>query len=193
MKNSLSIDWESLFLRGLCFVYFVAFSSFYVQFPGLVGSNGLMPGDAFLNSLLKYQGEDVVYKLPCIWWLARYIDLPFDVLVELVLVAAIIVSAIGGIFEPSVVSLSFLWFTYLSVCKIGQLFLSFQWDILLLESGFLSILFLLAPHRKSIRCSPVGWLYRWLLFRILFMSTFPLGSEQNLVLFRWRFEISIWM
>ena len=59
--------------RGLCFVYFVAFSSFYVQFPGLVGSNGLMPGDAFLNSLLKYQGEDVVYKLPCIWWLARYI------------------------------------------------------------------------------------------------------------------------
>jgi hypothetical protein len=33
-----------------------------------------------------------------------------------------------------------LWACYLSLLQVGQTFLSFQWDILLLEAGFISIL-----------------------------------------------------
>jgi hypothetical protein len=51
---------------------------------------------------------------------------------------------------------------YLSIVTTGQAFMSFQWDALLLEAGFLAI-FLgwssLAP-----------WMFRWLLFRLMFMS-----------------------
>src|SRR5262249_13181178 len=64
---------------------------------------------------------------------------------------------------------------YLSLCTVCREFLSFQWDILLLESGFLAIFF--APLRLlpwRIRASPpsrlVLWLLRWLLFRLMFES-----------------------
>jgi len=51
---------------------------------------------------------------------------------------------------------------YLSLVSIGQSFLSFQWDFLLLEAGFLAI-FLLPVF-------PRIWLFRWLLFRLMFLS-----------------------
>ena len=34
----------------------------------------------------------------------------------------------------------FLWILYLSLYQVGQTFMWFQWDILLLEVGFLSII-----------------------------------------------------
>ena len=40
--------------------------------------------------------------------------------------------------------LAFLWLDYLSLTVAGQLFYQFQWDILLLEAGFLGIF--LAPR-----------------------------------------------
>jgi hypothetical protein len=61
------------------------------------------------------------------------------------------------------VSLFFLYALYLSLFYAGQIFTGFQWDTLLLESGFLA-LFL------SIATKPGIWLLRWLLFRFMFLS-----------------------
>nr|XP_033814035.1 lipase maturation factor 2 isoform X2 [Geotrypetes seraphini] len=68
-----------------------------------------------------------------------------------------------------------LWIFYLSLYQVGQVFLYFQWDNLLLESGFLA--FLVAPFhlfkRRSIFRHHDGvtfWLVRWLLFRLMFAS-----------------------
>ncbi|MBT8122159.1 MAG: lipase maturation factor family protein, partial [Gammaproteobacteria bacterium] len=52
---------------------------------------------------------------------------------------------------------------YLSLFHAAQPFLNFQWDALLLESGFLAIF--LTPRSRV-----VIWLFRWLLFRLRFMS-----------------------
>jgi len=51
---------------------------------------------------------------------------------------------------------------YLSLCSAGQDFLSFQWDMLLLETGFLAI-FLGSSNI-------VIWLFRLLVFRLMFSS-----------------------
>jgi hypothetical protein len=51
---------------------------------------------------------------------------------------------------------------YLSLVSASQEFLSFQWDILLLETGFLSVFAGYSPV--------IMWLYRWLLFRLMFLS-----------------------
>jgi hypothetical protein len=56
-----------------------------------------------------------------------------------------------------------LFALYLSYVYAAQDFLSFQWDILLLETGFLAI-FLTGGSRI------VVWLYRWLVFRYLFLA-----------------------
>ncbi|NIW80965.1 MAG: lipase maturation factor family protein, partial [Calditrichae bacterium] len=56
-----------------------------------------------------------------------------------------------------------LWILYLSLVKAGQIFLSFQWDILLLEAGFLVIFlmpFRIFPRRylTSAPSAIVTWL-----------------------------------
>eukprot|EP01137_Pigoraptor_chileana_P024025 Opistho-2@91317 len=66
-----------------------------------------------------------------------------------------------------------LWGLYLSVFSVGETFLSFQWDILLLEAGFLTLV--MAPLVRATRVNAyragVGmFLARWLLFRLMFQS-----------------------
>jgi hypothetical protein len=60
-------------------------------------------------------------------------------------------------------SLAVLFALYLSLLYGGQVFMSFQWDTFLLETGFLALLL-------SFARLPGIWLLRWLLFRFLFMS-----------------------
>ena len=64
---------------------------------------------------------------------------------------------------------------YLSLTIAGQTFLSFQWDILLLETGFLAIFFAPLKWRLSAKqeapLSGVGlFLLKLLLFKLMFMS-----------------------
>jgi hypothetical protein len=51
---------------------------------------------------------------------------------------------------------------WLSLCSAGQDFLSYQWDVLLLEAGFLAVFVDDSPVRV--------WLVRWLVFRLMFFS-----------------------
>ena len=69
-----------------------------------------------------------------------------------------------------------LWLFYLSIVSVGGDFLSFQWDMLLLETGFLAILFaplqLISSWRKT-EDPPsriILWMLRWLLFRLMIQS-----------------------
>jgi len=55
-----------------------------------------------------------------------------------------------------------LFVYYLSIVNAGQIFMSYQWDFLLLEAGFLAIF--LKPSFIRV------WLFRWLLIRLMFES-----------------------
>jgi len=68
-----------------------------------------------------------------------------------------------------------LWALYLTLFTVCRLFLSYQWDVLLLETGFLAIFIL--PMESLPRFPPaatpsraVTWLLWWLLFRLMFSS-----------------------
>ncbi len=65
-------------------------------------------------------------------------------------------------------ALVLLYVLYLSFSVAGQEFLSFQWDALLLEVGFLAIFF----GRTRTTQKTIAWLYRWLAFRLYFLSGF---------------------
>jgi hypothetical protein len=56
-----------------------------------------------------------------------------------------------------------LFALYLSLFYAGQIFMSYQWDLFLLETGFAALLL-------SFATTPGIWLLRWLLFRFMFMS-----------------------
>lgn len=77
-----------------------------------------------------------------------------------------------GIAEPVVLFL--LYLAYLHIVWVGQEFLSFQWDILLLEAGFISIFLGRSRYFSfSERTSKIAIIaLAWLTFRLMFSSGF---------------------
>ena len=167
-----------LFVRGMSVIYLIAFVSILVQAEGLLGQKGILP----VSELMKAVGSSYsdlgwprFFVFPTVFWLDSS-----DHFLKLVCFLGIALSgfAFFGIFTG--LSLAVCWLLYLSSVTAGAEFMSYQWDILLLEAGFLSFLWapwaVVSPPLKVIKGGDgppffiVLWLIRWLLFRLLFMS-----------------------
>lgn len=159
-----------IFVRGICLIYLIAFFSLFLQIDGLFGSGGILSISRFMR--LEASLSTPV-DLPTVFWLGSS-----DSFLRGACAAGMIFAllAAAGIFAGP--SLLICWFLYLSFLKTGADFMSFQWDILLLESGLLGALWApwviaSAPVFKNIDVPPsrlVLWLLRWLLFRLMLMS-----------------------
>lgn len=150
------VSWLCLRLIGA--VYLAAFASLAVQIVGLVGHDGILPLAPYLEQVYRDLGSFAYWLLPTLFWLNAGDAALLGATLAGVLLAILVVV---GIWTRA--ALSGLFVLYLSCFYAGQDFMSFQWDLLLLESGFLAI-FLTAGSRIVI------WLYRWLLFRYLFLA-----------------------
>lgn len=129
---------RSLFLRGLGLIYLVAILSWWSQATLLVGENGLQPAGRTLDILrerLAAEGRPEFLSLPNLFWFTGASDLALNAACFAGAILALLVMA-GRFTGPA---LSLLWFVYLSLVNTGGVFMSFQWDILLLESGFLAL------------------------------------------------------
>jgi hypothetical protein len=154
-------------LQLLASVYLIAFVSWGVQAQGLIGSYGILPAADFLANVHRQLGSAAHWNCPTVFWLSSSDGALRAgwILGALCSLAAIL----SPIFAPpaqrkAVTRAVFagcliLW---LSLCVIGQDFLSFQWDVLLLEAGFLALFADDSPVRI--------WLFRWLIFRLMFYS-----------------------
>jgi predicted DCC family thiol-disulfide oxidoreductase YuxK len=158
------------FLRSLGGIYLIAFVSLWMQVDGLIGASGILPVAEYLPAVREQIGPNAPWLLPTLCWFnSSNAFLHFLCGAG----AAISVLLIAG-FLP-VLALILLFVLYLSLTIAGQAFLSFQWDILLLEAGFLAIFF--APFRWRINTSldaPVSrvghFLLKLLLFKLMLMS-----------------------
>jgi len=158
-----------LFLRILAIIYLIAFLSLGVQVRGLVGSRGILPTSNLLEAVRIGAGERRYWALPTLAWLSAS-----DGALRAMCFGGAAIAAAGFFGILPAFMLAACWALYLSLVAICQDFLSFQWDILLLETGFLAIFF--APWQLrtgGIRREPsraVLWLLRILLFRLMFSS-----------------------
>ncbi len=159
-----------LFLRLVGVIYFIAFVSLGVQILGLVGSNGILPAQEYLDSIRQRLGTEAYWRMPTLAWLNCS-----DEFLQLLCGGGALLSVLV-VFRIAPAPLLFLlWVFYLSLYRVGQTFLSFQWDLLLLETGFLAIFF--APWKlwprlsREPRPSRIAlWLVRLLLFKLMFFS-----------------------
>jgi predicted DCC family thiol-disulfide oxidoreductase YuxK len=131
-----------LFFRLLSLVYLAAFWSLGTQILGLVGHDGIVPA-----------GVDDA-------WL-RGVCIGGSVLASFLLTGL-----------APVAILPLLWGSYLWLSTITGPFLSFQWDALLLEAGWLAIFLAPISLRDRLRGADdpprLGiWLMVWLLFRLM--------------------------
>lgn len=119
-----------LFLRLLGAVYLFAFGAFLFQYKGLFGAQGILPIAFFLRQMQQYlkTPRERFYQLPTIlWWGSS------DLAILLLFVSGCILATllILSIYPP--VMLFLLFILYLSVISVGQDFLSFGWEMFLLE------------------------------------------------------------
>jgi predicted DCC family thiol-disulfide oxidoreductase YuxK len=150
------VSW--VFLRLFGAIYVAAFTSLGVQILGLSGHAGIAPVDDYLQAARQAFGSSAYRLLPTLFWVNSS---------DVALVAGTAAGALLGVLvivdrwtRPALIGLFAL---YLSYVYAGQGFMSFQWDVLLLEVGFLAV-FLTGGSRI------VVWLYRWLVFRYLFLA-----------------------
>ncbi len=162
---------RTLFLRGLALVYLAAFGSLAVQVDGLIGSRGILPAAEFLERTGRVleTGPMAYWRLPTVFW----IDASDHALHAVCWGGVLLSVALLLGFLPGCCA-ALLWLFYLSLVVVGQEFLGYQWDALLLETGLLAVL--IAP--LGVRPSRSNdqpwwftiWLVRWLAFRLMFLS-----------------------
>ena len=157
------------FIRFIGIIYFIAFASAWVQIDGLVGVNGVLPAKDYLSAAHDYYGWPNIFALPTIFW----VNCSDFFMVAVCFVGMMIAGqVVAGVFPA--IGLAALWILYLSVVHVGQAFMSFQWDILLLEVGFLCIF--LSPWDQKLNTfdePPPRWVMfamKLLLFKVMFQS-----------------------
>ncbi len=146
-----------VFRKWLALVWLVAFSSFGVQNAALIGSQGVLPVTLYLSRMREAFRSGGVLAAPSFLWLNSS-----DAIIQIVWIVGAMCSILAffGVFWRGALMLAFL--LYLSLLNNSQEFLSYQWDILLVETGFLAVF--LGYSRTIV------WLFRWLLFRLMFLS-----------------------
>ena len=160
-----------LILRLLGVVYAVAFFAAIQQIVPLIGAGGLLPVDTFLKHIGEALGSTGAgfIRLPSLFWFAHSDT-------------ALLTTAWIGFALSCVVAAGFanaplmavLWLLYMSFVNVGQDWYGYGWEIQLLETGFLAI-FLCPlidprPFPKRPPPTPIIWLFRWLIFRIMLGS-----------------------
>ncbi|MGH7804730.1 MAG: lipase maturation factor family protein [Candidatus Binatia bacterium] len=161
----------AIFLRLLGAIYLCAFVSLWVQIEGLVGERGIEPANELIIEASRVlEGLDRFHRLPTLYWLH-----PSDGTLHALCAAGTALAATATILFAPAWIYALLWLVYLSLYSIGGVFLRFQWDILLLETGVLAILaapLALLPSRAA-PAAP-HWIVRglllWLLDRLIFAS-----------------------
>jgi predicted DCC family thiol-disulfide oxidoreductase YuxK len=166
---------RSVFLRSIGAIYLIAFVSLWVQVHPLVGSHGIIPAQDTMDSLARQSaahgiGLNRFHLAPTLCWLSGS-----DRFLSFLCASGSLLGLLVLIGLAPLPCLALLWCLYLSLAVVSREFLGFQWDNLLLETGFLAIFFAPASFRlKSAIAAPpsriVLWLLRWLLFRLMFES-----------------------
>ena len=112
-------------------IYLVALLSWISQITLLVGEKGLLPAELYFENVEQYaedRGRSAFLTLPNLFWFTGTSNI------------ALLSACIVGIFASLLVifgrlsgpALLVLWVIYLSLVQTGGVFMSFQWDALLL-------------------------------------------------------------
>ena len=152
---------SAIFSKALSFIYLIAFASFGMQLRGLVGAQGILPAATYFRFAIAQLGSAAYWRVPSLFWWSHS-----DFAMLSIAWGGVALAAISILAKPhsgwQKLIFGILFVYYLSIVSAGQIFMGYQWDLLLLEAGFLAIF--LRPARPRV------WLPQWLLFRLLFES-----------------------
>ncbi|KAL1496713.1 hypothetical protein AB1Y20_014306 [Prymnesium parvum] len=160
------VSCRRLFLRCVGGLYVAAFTSFWLQLPGLVGDDGLLPARASWPPPRPFSSH------PSLLSFAPSAD-AVELLLEALALGGVLggMAALAGLHHAALFAALFL--SYLSLFASCQPWLSFQWDLFLLETGAATVLY--APWRALATreeaggaAHPFAWVLRaqWVKFML---------------------------
>jgi Lipase maturation factor len=156
-------------LRLLGVIYAIAFLVAANQILPLIGSDGLLPVGNFLEHVRVALGGSLggFLRLPSLFWFNHS-----DTALVVVAWIGFALSCIVACGYANAILFTLLWILYMSFVHLGQDWYGYGWETQLLETGFLAIFLcpLLDGRPFPKRPPPlvVLWLFRWLIFRIMF-------------------------
>ena len=145
--------------RGIGVICLVAFLVAANQFKPLLGARGLLPARLFIKQVPFREAPSLFYLLPR--------DGAFITAAWLgVVLSCLVVSGLAARHTwLSAGTWLAIYLLYLSFVNVGQTFYAFGWESILLEACFFAIF--LGGAKTVPQAIPI-WLFRWLLFRIMF-------------------------
>ena len=155
-----------LFCRFLGLIYTIAFLSLWIQIDTLISKNGILPAIEYLARLKELSSTQELPIIPTLFWLGAS-----DFSLHLAGFGGVLCSILLLLWVAPRLMAFGCWLFYLSFFHVSQVFLSFQWDILLLECGLLCIL--AAPWGRQ-EVYESRWL-RWALWILIFKLMFSSG------------------
>lgn len=159
-----------LFLRALGLIYFSAFCSLAFQIRGLIGPNGILPANEYLQEVARSLGPSRFWFAPTLLWFSASSPALLALCWVGMLAALLLVFNIW----PRGM-LVFCFVCFLSFVSAAQDFSGYQSDGMLLEAGFIALFFAPPGFRpgwgESHPPSRAGlFLLQWEWFRIYFES-----------------------
>jgi hypothetical protein len=159
-----------LFLRSLGFIYFSAFYSLIFQIRGLIGPNGILPADDYLQAIAHSLGLLRFWYAPTLLWFSS----ESHTLLALCWAGMVASLLLTFNFWPRA-ALAICFVCFLSFVSAAGDFSGYQSDGMLLEAGFIALFFAppgfrpgLGAARPPSRAS--FFLLQWEWFRIYFES-----------------------
>jgi hypothetical protein len=159
-----------LFLRSLGFIYFSAFYSLIFQIRGLIGPNGILPADDYLQAIAHSLGLVRFWYAPTLLWFSS----GSHMLLALCWAGMVASLLLTFNFWPRA-ALVICFVCFLSFVSAAGDFSGYQSDGMLLEAGFIALFFAppgfrpgLGAARPPSRASL--FLLQWEWFRIYFES-----------------------
>lgn len=138
-----------IFLRALGVIFFSAFYSLVYQATGLIGPNGILPANNYLDTVGKFMhGLSKFWFAPSAFWISSC-DRALLVVCWIGMIAAVLLFL--NICPRGMTAICFV--CYLSFIAALQDFSIYQSDGMLLEAGFLCLFF-----------APSGWRPNWAAF-----------------------------
>jgi len=163
-----------VFPRLVGLIFLSAFVSLWVQIDGLAGSQGILPVAAQLEAVKNHfaaNGADGTawLQFPTLLWFGWS-----DAMLHFWLGVGAFASVLLVLGSAPAISAFVAWACYLSFAAAVPVFLNFQWDALLLETGLLVVLYVPWTRHLRFGASAPSRLGRllvwWLLFRLMFES-----------------------
>jgi hypothetical protein len=160
-----------LFLRALGCIYFSAFFSLVFQIRGLIGPDGILPANEYLQAVAHSLGYNRgLWFAPTLLWMASGNHM-LTALCWMGMIASLLL--VMNVRPRAMLTICFVCF--LSFVSAAQDFSNYQSDGMLLEAGFIALFFAPSGLRPGLgQASPPSraslFLLQWEWFRIYFES-----------------------